>query len=164
MCLNAARMTQSDKVEIKRWGGRRLGSGRKTTGLKTITLRMSPVLQGLVRNEADRLGITISEFVSRAVQSALLQTLQANPLSGIPHHGSYRSQSQIPEEPEAGIPHHGRRSQSQIPEESEANSLLDEQRQQLFRQVVYVSNSFLDDEQWKQLFREIMAIFTGGNQ
>jgi hypothetical protein len=139
-------MIQSDKVEIKKWGGKRLGSGRKTTGLKTITLRMSPVLQGLVRNEADRLGITISEFVSRAVQSALLQTSQANPLSGIPHHGGYHSRSQIPEE-------------------SEPNSLLDEQRQQqLFRRVVYVSHSFLDDKQWKQLFREMMAIFTGGNQ
>src|SRR6266478_53225 len=84
-----------DKSAIKerreeRMGGARQGAGRKNTGLKTVTVRMEPVLHELIKIEADRLGTTISEYVSRAIKALL----QVNPLLNVPHHGS-RSHSQI---------------------------------------------------------------------
>jgi hypothetical protein len=66
-------MVRKIKLEIKKGkGGSRAGSGRKKTGLKTITLRMSPDLHQQIKTKADRYGITISEYVTR--------TLQENPI------------------------------------------------------------------------------------
>ena len=67
-------MTESAVIKEKRSGrgGKRAGSGRKKTGRVTITIRIEPVLHGLIKMEAASHDWTVSDWMTVVAKLALL--------------------------------------------------------------------------------------------
>ena len=56
----------ADSKEHKNWGGARKGAGRHTTGLskpERLTMRLTLEEKNRIQQDADKLGMTIGEFV-----------------------------------------------------------------------------------------------------
>lgn len=56
----------ADSKERKNWGGARQGAGRPSTGLskqERLTMRLTLEEKNRIQQDADKLGMTIGEFV-----------------------------------------------------------------------------------------------------